>query len=160
MQKENVKRDNRILIDFWDQAFTLTEEQKVQLWNQQEDWKELAPSEKLFQAAFSLGERKKVLDVIPPETTDAILRETARVLKRGGSMIVGLNYYLSPETTAARGMELTDGNRLYMEGVLRLVSRTDAEWARVFSPWYSIDGLEHFAWPGEAKETRRLFRLR
>ena len=234
MQKENVKRDNRILIDFWDQAFTLSEEQKAQLRNQQEDWKELAPSEKLFQAAFSLGERKKVLDygcgsawaaiiaakggcpavtavdaapaavcaaklsaarhgvsdqisfacadadwlqsvpsgtydgifcsnvldVIPPETTDAILRETARVLKRGGSMIVGLNYYLSPEAAAARGMELTDGNRLYMEGVLRLVSRTDAEWARVFSSWYSIDGLEHFAWSGEAKETRRLFRLR
>lgn len=62
MQKENVKRDNRILIDFWDQAFTLSEEQKAQLRNQQEDWKELAPSEKLFRAAFSLGERKKVLD--------------------------------------------------------------------------------------------------
>ena len=55
MQKENVKRDNRILIDFWDQVFTLSEEQKAQLRNQQEDWKELAPSEKLFQAAFSLG---------------------------------------------------------------------------------------------------------
>ena len=38
MQKENVKRDNRILIDFWDQAFTLPEEQKAQLRNQQEDW--------------------------------------------------------------------------------------------------------------------------
>ncbi len=58
MQKENVKRDNRILIDFWDQAFTLSEEQKAQLRNEQDDWKKLAPSEKLFQAAFSLGERK------------------------------------------------------------------------------------------------------
>ena len=27
MQKENVKWDNRILIDFWDQAFTLSEKQ-------------------------------------------------------------------------------------------------------------------------------------
>ena len=40
MQKENVKRDNRILINFWDQAFTLSEEQKAQLRNQQEDWQE------------------------------------------------------------------------------------------------------------------------
>jgi hypothetical protein len=47
-----------------DQAFTLSEVQKAQLRNQQEDWKELAPSEKLFQAAFSLGERKKVLDYL------------------------------------------------------------------------------------------------
>ncbi len=40
MQRENVKRDNRVLIDFWDQAVTLSEKQKAQFRNQQEDWKE------------------------------------------------------------------------------------------------------------------------
>ena len=67
---------------------------------------------------------------------------------------------LSPEAAAAKGLALADGRRLYVEGVLRLVSRTDEEWAEVFSPWYTVEGLEHFAWPGEARETRRLFRLR
>ena len=61
---------------------------------------------------------------------------------------------------AARNIELVDGYRLYMDGVLRLVSRSDEEWIQIFSPWYDIEKLEHFAWPGEETETRRLFYLR
>ncbi len=234
MQRKNVEQENQMLINFWDRAFTLSEEQKADILNLKEDWKELAPSEKLFLAAYSLGQRKKVLDfgcgtawaaiiaakggcpdvtavdassaavqaarlyaahydaagqirferagagwlesvpsetydgifcsnvldVIPSETAEEIIRETARILKREGSLIVGLNYYLSPETAAARGTELADGNRLYMDGILRLISRTDEEWAEFFSPWYAVEKLTHFAWPGEAEETRRLFRLR
>lgn len=237
MMRHNEKtvQDNQTLIDYWDKAFSLSEEQKAQLQNQQaEDWKELAPSQKLFEAACSLGQRKKVLDfgcgdawasiiaaksgcthvtavdaapgavqaaqlfiqlygvadhvhvacapshwlqsiptgtydglfcsnvldVIPPETAEAILRESARIVTRDASVIVGLNYYLSPEAAAARGMDLVDGNRLYIDGVLRLVSRTDEEWTHIFSPWFTVERLEHFAWPGEAKESRPLFWLR
>ena len=47
-----------------------------------------------------------------------------------------------------------------MDGVLRLVSRTDDEWAALFDPYFTVEELDHFAWPGEAAETRRLFRLR
>ena len=101
-----------------------------------------------------------VLDVIPPETAGAVIRETSRVTMRGAAVIVGLNYYLSPEAAAARGLQLIDGERLYMDGVLRLVSRTDEKWAQIFSPWYTVEKLEHFAWPGETEERRRLFRLR
>ena len=75
-------------------------------------------------------------------------------------MVIGLNYFLSSEAATARGMELTDGNRLYIDGVLRLVSRTDEEWAQIFSPRYTVEQLEHFAWPGEQTEARRLFYLR
>ena len=234
MQRINVEQDNQTLIRFWDQTFALSEEQKAQILHQKEDWKELAPSEKLFLAAQSLGRREtvldygcgtgwaaiiaaqsgcadvtavdaapaavnaarlhaerygvadrirfegagsgwlqrvpsetydgifcsNVLDVIPSETAEEILRETARVLKRDGSMIVGLNYYLSPEAAAARGIKLTDGNRLYMDGILRLISRTDEEWTECFLPWYAVEKLTHFCWPGEENETRRLFRLR
>lgn len=84
----------------------------------------------------------------------------ARVTVPGGIGIVGLNYYLPSEVATAKGLELVDGNRLYINGVLRLVSRTDEEWGRIFSPWYSVEKLEHFAWPGETKETRRLFWLK
>jgi hypothetical protein len=41
----------------------------------------------------------------------------------------------------------------YMDGVLRIVSRTDEEWARLFSPLFEVESLEHFAWPGENEET-------
>jgi 2-polyprenyl-3-methyl-5-hydroxy-6-metoxy-1,4-benzoquinol methylase len=232
---ERTAQESRTLISFWDKAFAMSEEEKKQmLEGDVEDWKELAPSEKLFHAACALGQRKRVLDygcgnawasiiaaksgcadvtavdaapgavqaarlyaerygvsdcvntecvspdwlqgipagtydglicsnvldVVPPETAEVILQGLARVTAPDGLMIVGLNYYLSPEAATAKGLELVDGNRLYVDGVLRLVSRTDEEWANSFSPWYSVEKLDHFAWPGEAKETRRLFWLR
>lgn len=119
------------------------------------DWLESIPS-----GTFDGLICSNVLDVIPPETAETILRESARITTRDAHVMIGLNYRLSPEAAAARGMELTDGNRLYIDGVLRLVSRTDEEWARIFSPWYTVERLEHFAWPKETKETRRLFWLR
>ena len=44
-------------------AFALSEEDQKQMFEDDgSDWKEIAPSEKLFQAACSLGIKKKVLD--------------------------------------------------------------------------------------------------
>lgn len=233
MQRNNVEQDNQTLINFWDQAFTQSEEEAL-IPNTKEDWKNLAPSEKLFLAAHSLGQRKKVLDygcgsgwaaiiaaksgcpdvtavdaapaavrsarlnaarygvagqirferagadwlqslssetydglfcsnvldVIPPETAEEIIRESARIIRRDATVIIGMNYFLYPEDAASREIKLADGNRLYVDGVLRLVSRTDDEWKQIFSPWYITERLDHFAWPGETKESRRLFRLR
>ena len=234
MPGEDMAQDNRKLIGFWDRAFTQAEDRETEEADRQTDWRELAPSEKLFQAACSLGRRSRVLDygcgsgwaaviaarsgcadvtavdaapaavraarqnaerfgaadrirfdcaasgwlqsvpsgtydglfcsnvldVIPPETAEEILREAARVIRRDGSVIVGMNYCLTPENAAARGLELKDGRRLYVDGVLRLVSRTDEEWTRILSPWFTVERLEHFAWPGEARELRRLFWLK
>ena len=101
-----------------------------------------------------------VLDVIPTETALEIIQESARIVAADASVIIGLNFYLSPSAAAERGMKLIDGTRLYVDGILRLVSRTDEEWAELFSPWYTIERLEHFAWPGEESETRRLFYLK
>ena len=101
-----------------------------------------------------------VLDVVPPETAEEIIRGSARAVTRDADVIIGLNYYLSPEAAAQRGIELQEGNQLYMDGVLRLVSRTDEEWTKIFAPYYTVEKLEHFAWPGETAERRRLFHLR
>ncbi len=57
MHRENVEQDNQMLIKFWDQTFTLSEEQKAYIQNPKQDWMKLAPSEKLFLAAHSLGQR-------------------------------------------------------------------------------------------------------
>ena len=229
------EQDNKTLKAFWDKAFALSEEDKAEgCKSGPEGWKEQAPSQKLFEAARSLGQKKKVLDygcgsawagiiaaksgcadvtavdvvpgavsaaefyaslygaaenmriacvapdwlstvppetydglfcsnvldVVPPETAEGIIRETARIAAPGASVIIGLNYWLSPEKAAEKGLELIGGNRLYVDGVLRLVSRSDEEWEQIFNPWYAVEKLEHFAWPGETKETRRLFYLR
>ncbi len=232
---ENTEQDNQKLIAFWDKALSLSEEDLSELRKlDPESWKELAPSRKLFDAACTLGKKKKVLDygcgnawagiiaaksgcgdvtaadpaqgavraaqyyasvyglerqlhsvlcgpgwlagvpsntydgffcsnvldVVPAETAAEIIRESARITSPDAEVIIGLNFYLSPDAAAKRGLELVDGTRLYVDGVLRLVSRTDGEWAELFSPWYEVDRLEHFAWPGESSETRRLFCLK
>ena len=232
---ETALQDNQALISFWDKAFAMTEDEQRRLQARNaESWKELAPSEKLFRAASSLGQRKKVLDygcgsawasviaaksgctdvtaadpapgavraarfhaclygaedrihaictaadwlrsvpdgtfdgficsnvldVVPPETAEEIIRQSARITTPDADVIIGLNYCLEPETAVARGLELKNGNRLYIDGILRLVSRSDEEWRQIFLPWYAVERLDHFAWPGEATEARRLFRLR
>lgn len=119
-----------------------------------EGWLERRPAAS-YDALFC----SNVLDVIPPETAGRILSGLARVLPAGGRAVVGLNYYLSPEDAEARGLSLTEDRKLYVDGVLRLVSRTDGEWEELFSPWFRTDRLEHFAWPGEETERRRLFFL-
>ena len=101
-----------------------------------------------------------VLDTVPPETAEEILMEAARVATEDAEVLVGLNHWLSPETAAEKGEELTDGCKLYMDGVLRLVSRTDAEWEAIFAPYFTVESLTYFAWPGEEEEKRRLFRLK
>ena len=119
------------------------------------DWLKSVPAETFDGLICS-----NVLDVVPPETAEAILREAARVVTPDAKLVIGLNYYLSPEEAAGKGITLTDGCRLYLDGVLRLVSRTDEEWTEIFSPYFTVESLEFFAWPGEEKERRRLFRLR
>ena len=101
-----------------------------------------------------------VLDVIPPETAEELIREMARVVTVDAEIVMGLNYYLSPETAAEKGVALSDGCLLYQDDVLRLVSRTDEEWVALFAPFFTVESLDHFAWPGENEEKRRVFRLR
>ena len=101
-----------------------------------------------------------VLDVVPLETSKEIIKETARMLTKGAKAIIGLNFYFPKEALQARNMELVDDKYLFMNNVLRLTNLSDDEWKELLSPYYEIEKLEYFAWPGESKETRRLFHLR
>ena len=231
----DIQKDNRKLIEFWDKALTLSDEDKQgELQNSPESWKEMAPSEKLFKTAEALGKCNKVLDygcgngwagiiaaksgcpdvtavdvakggaesakfyseffgvsdslhaklidpdwlsivpdgtfdglfcsnvldVVPIETSQDIIVQLARVAKKGAQVGIGLNFHMSPEKAKERGIELADGKMLYVDGVLRMVSLSDEDWAKRFAPYFEIESLEHFAWPGESVETRRLFHLR
>lgn len=121
-----------------------------------EDWLSTVPAE-TYDGFFC----SNVLDTVPPETAEAILREAARVVTPDAEVLIGLNYRLSPEAAAEKGMPLTDGCKAYLDGVLRLVSRTDAEWEAFFAPYFTVIALEYFTWTGEpAGKDRRLFRLR
>ena len=59
-----------------------------------------------------------------------------------------------------RNIQFEDGVYLYMNCVLRLVNLSDQEWMDLFTPYFDIIKLDYFAWPGENKETRRLFILK
>ena len=95
-----------------------------------------------------------------PKSTKEIIKEAAGVLTDDADVVIGMNYYLSTEQAAERGMELQNGNCVYVNGVLRLVSLSDEEWTELFSPYFVVEKLDHFAWPGETKERRRLFFLK
>ena len=119
------------------------------------DWLKTVPAE-TYDGFFC----SNVLDTVPPETAEEILREAARVVTKDAFAVIGLNYYMTPEAAAEKGLELSDGCMAYQDGVLRLVSHTDAEWEAIFAPYFAVERLEYFAWPGEEEETRRLFFLR
>lgn len=101
-----------------------------------------------------------VLDVIPGEVAESVVADLARVARRGARVVVGLNYYMVPREDPERKMTVKDGSHVYLDGILRLVCRTDEEWAELFSRCFTVEKLEHFAWPGEETERRRLFYLR
>lgn len=101
-----------------------------------------------------------VLDVIPMETSLSIIKELPRILKPNSKILIGMNFYLDKEVAKKRGMELDENNYLFVNGILRLVSKSDEEWTNIFNKYFVIEKIEYFAWSGETKETRRLFYLR
>ena len=101
-----------------------------------------------------------VLDVIPLEISDDIISDFARVITKDGLLIVSLNYYIRPVENKDRGITIKNDKYLFINGILRLSARSDDEWKEVFEKYFKVEKLEYFAWPGEEKETRRLFFLR
>ena len=231
MNKESV---NKKLVEFWDNAFLMSKEDKEELDNlKEQDYKELAPSKKLYEAVASLKDCNKVLDygcgsawgaiiaskegaknvpavdlgeniinrvnlykdkfrsdihafsieedwlntveneayeaiicsnvldVLPLETSEYILKEFSRIIKKGGRLVIGLNYFLSKEKAKERNLNLEEDKYLYLDGVLRLTSLSDNQWISLFNKNnLDVESLDYFAWPKETKEIRRLFILR
>ena len=119
------------------------------------DWFETVPYE-IYDGIIC----SNVLDVVPLETSLYIIKELARIATKDAKVIIGLNFYLSKEDAKNRGLDLVEDKYLVINGTLRLLSLTDEKWTELFSPYFEIESLEYFAWPGEKQETRRLFRLK
>ena len=100
-----------------------------------------------------------VIDVVPEEISNNILAQAHRILKQNSKVIIGLNFYLNTESALKNKIKAIN-NYIYRDGILRMVSRTDQEWSDIFSKYFTIEKIEHFSWPGESQETRRLFYLK
>ncbi len=97
-----------------------------------------------------------VIDVIPLDMAKDIIKEASRIVKEGSTVIFSLNYYIDPAVMQNKGCEVKN-SQIYIDGVLRLNSLSDEEWKDIFSNYFKDIKLSYFSWPGEEKETRRLF---
>lgn len=228
--EQAIKKDYDTLKEFWNSAMVMDEEEfekeSAEL-DVDNDWKEMAPSEKLLLAVESLQNKNRVLDygcgagwatiaaakygcknvlgvevvenavkstklltkafqvqdqvdirqisdswleeaeagvfdgiicsnvidVLPEEVSSGIIKNLARVATEDACIIIGMN-------APARNIEMKNGNQVYVNGVLRLVSRSDEEWTDIFSKFFIVERIEHFAWPGETEERRRIYYLK
>lgn len=100
-----------------------------------------------------------VIDVLPIEIADSIIKHSARILRKGATAIFSLNYYMDPEVLKQKGRDVR-GTHVYVDDILRLNLLSDEGWREHFAPYYDLEELLHYAWPGEEKEIRRLYILR
>lgn len=100
-----------------------------------------------------------VIDVIPLEMAKDIIEASQRITTSNAIVIFSTNYYIDPQIMKERGAEVR-GSQIYIDGVLRLNALTDEEWTTLFKQYFREVKISYFAWPGEAKETRRIFILK
>ena len=118
------------------------------------DWIEKSP-EAVFDGLFCCN----VIDVVPEEAAENIIKNMARITTDDAVILIGMNYYIEPVSCPEKNVEVRNKNELYVNGVLRMVSRTDDEWKKIFERYFNIDSVEYYAWPGEKQEKRRVFCL-
>lgn len=118
------------------------------------DWLKIQKDDS-FDSAFS----SNVLDVIPEDMAEEIVREISRVTVNKGKVILSFNYYMPLENANKSGFEVK-GNGVFINGVLRLLSKTDDAWKEMLEKYFDVEKIEYFSWPGETKETRRLMFLK
>ncbi len=118
------------------------------------DWIEKSP-EAVFDGLFCCN----VIDVVPEEAAENIIKNIARITTDDAVILIGMNYYIEPVSCPEKNVEVRNKNELYVNGVLRMVSRTDDEWKKIFERYFNIDSVEYYAWPGEKEEKRRVFCL-
>lgn len=99
-----------------------------------------------------------VLDVVPDEIAEGIIRGLSKVCKKGATLLIGLNPYLEGESLTKDGRVYTD-HYLYIGDILRLSNHTDEEWTEMLSKCFKVERLEYFKWDQEARKARRLFYL-
>ena len=98
-----------------------------------------------------------VIDVLPKEVSDEIIESIAGIATDDAKIVISMNYYTKAESNPEKHLEVKNGNELYVDGILRMISRTDEEWTEIFEKYFTVEKIEYFAWPGETEEKRRIF---
>ncbi|MBR5789904.1 MAG: class I SAM-dependent methyltransferase [Lachnospiraceae bacterium] len=98
-----------------------------------------------------------VIDVLPKEVSDEIIENIARIATDDAKIVIAMNYYTKAESNPEKHLEVKNGNELYVDGILRMISRSDEEWTEIFNKYFTVERIEYFAWPGETEEKRRIF---
>lgn len=120
----------------------------------EENWLSSVPDD-TFDGAVTVN----VLDVIPPHVTEGILSELRRVTAPGAKIVIAMNYYMEPRNNPEKNTVIRYGNHVFLNGILRMVTRTDEEWQDIFSRYFRVDTLRHYAWNTEENARRRVFTL-
>lgn len=100
-----------------------------------------------------------VIDIVPEETAEEIIRNLARVSTKDAGIVISMNYYMEPKDNPERRLTVKKGNHIYIDDILRMVSRSDEEWSEIFGRYFHVLKIDHFAWPKEETERRRIFFL-
>lgn len=119
------------------------------------DWINSEESEK-YDGLFC----SNVIDVVPEEISNNILNQIHRIIKPQKRIIISMNYYLDTKILEKNNKTEIKNNYIYRDSILRMVSRSDQEWISIFSQYFIIEKKDYFSWPGETRETRRIFYLR
>lgn len=100
-----------------------------------------------------------VLDVVPNEIMREIVSNCARLLKKNGNAIFSFNYYMDLSKADPSRMKVVN-DEVYINDVLRLVSKTDEQWREILEEYFTVIKIDYFSWPGEEVERRRIFFLK
>lgn len=101
-----------------------------------------------------------VIDVVPAEISEYIAYHLGRILAPNGTAVIGMNYYKDLSADPGANVEIKHGNEVYMDGILRMVSRPDSEWRSIFEKYFVVEQLEYYAWNSETVPKRRIFVLK
>ena len=148
----DVASNSKDMVDCYAKAFKV--EQQIKTFAIDENW--LKNQKEATWDGFYCS---NVIDVVPLDMAEEIIKESARVTHKDALVIFSLNYYADLNAMEERGFETKDKS-VYINGVLRLTSLTDEEWTLLFKKYYQNVELSYFSWPGETKETRRVFIVR
>lgn len=99
-----------------------------------------------------------VLDVIPDNTSNEVIKEIKRLLKPGGYFVFKVNFYLTEELIKRIKMEKIGDNAYAINGVLRGVNYTLDEWLKRFDGFELVEQSEYERIPNGPKDRVALLR--
>ena len=80
-----------------------------------------------------------VLDVVPVETRDEIIKEINRLIKPGGKLLIKLNFFLTDELITKIGMKEIEENTYTINDVIRGVNQSNEDWIKLFKDYKLIE---------------------